>query len=329
MKDAMTENGAEETAPGSEPEADGESVDWGAGYRRLEGELTAFRAEFESLTEVATSEGETPDWVTRGRALLDRAERALENQKIEQGWHYLHAAGRLKFYGLDEDDLEKAARETLVEADNASLSWRADAIRERLAHADGSLREITVHNLRAARELLHEGYQREHRKREHLQAQFQYLKWGAVASILLFLLMSLLSVVEGIPSPFSPLTDMSSSSAEPVGFLVYVALAGMLGASLFGLRSLRTQPSSSSTPQHLTSRQATVARIVVGAGSALAVFFFLQSELLTINITGDPDQGPFLIAIAFVAGYSQRFVHTTIESVASAAETDDGDGGES
>lgn len=77
------------------------------------------------------------------------------------------------------------------------------------------------------------------------------------------------------------------------------------------------------TPQNLTGFQATIARLVVGAGSALAVFFFVRSELFTVGDGTGMAQGPFLIAVAFAAGYSQRLVHATVESVAGMAESEE------
>lgn len=307
-------------------EADGSERDGGdtTAYRRLRGELTAFRTEFERLiAETPGEEGE--GWHSHGRELLDQAEDALADGKIEQGWHYLHAAKRLELHGLEavygEDAKQGEAREILVEARNASLSWRSDAVEERLTAPGGSLRDdLTWADLRAARSLLHEGYQRVHLKRKHLQAQFWGLWLAAAVSLVAFLLVGIVSVeTEAVPGPF---VDVSSDGSVPAGFLVYVLLSGMLGASLFGLWSLRTRPTSTSTPQYLTGRQTAVARAVVGAGSALAVFFFLHAELLAINTGPEVNQGPLFLALAFVAGYSERFVHSTVETVASLSEAE-------
>lgn len=335
----------------------------GVGSLRLEGELTAFRAEFESLAEgVATGEGEH-GWIDRGLDLLDKADRALDDGKVEQGWYYLHAAKRLEVYGIEAvggtEALRGEARELLVEARNAPISWRADAVRERLANADGTVRDtLTGNDLRSAHELLHEGYQRVHMKRQHLQSQFRYLRLWAVITIVALVAVAIAGPASGLlpsplfefPAPGDPIADVAGggptdssnggtpanssdgsapgspggSLTGPAGFLVYVVLSGMLGGSLFGLRSLRKRPVSGSTPQYLTGRQVTVARIVVGAGSALAVFFFLRSGLLAVDIGTGVDQGPFLISVAFVAGYSERLVHATVESVASRAESEAG-----
>jgi hypothetical protein len=301
-----------------------------AGLQRLEGELAAFEADFESLVARVTTGDDPPDWASRGRALLGMTEKSLGNGRIEQGWQYLHAAKRFSFYGIEALDgggeaLRSEARQLLVEAENAGMAWRTAAIRERLSNDDGSLRQsLSADDLRAAQELLHDGYQRMHLKRQHLQAQFRHLQLCAALSIVLLLVVAVVSIVPDGPLDVvpSPLLNFSGTEAQHSVFLLYVVLAGILGGSLFGLRSLRRHAVSGSTPQYLTARRAAVARVIVGAGSAVAVFFFLRSELLTIGGATGTDSGPFLIAMGFVAGYSERLVHTTVESVADVRETD-------
>lgn len=309
----------------------------GIGYRRLEGEIDTARAEFESLVAESDVEQGDDNWIRRGRELLDDAEAALAARKVQQGWSYLHAAKRLSMYGIESvggnEAIRGEARTLLVEAENAPLSWRKEAIKNRIATADGTLREsLTATDLRAAQELLHDGYESVHRKRQYLQTQFRYLRIGASITLLIFLVVAVAGAVSGLlPTPFFEFGTGSSggstpaTAVDPVGFLVYVVLSGMLGATLFGLRSLRQQPVSTSTPQYLTGLQATVARMVVGAGSALAVFFFVRSEFLVVGSSTSLSQGSFLLAIAFVAGYSQRLVHTTVEAVAGMANSEPSD----
>lgn len=329
----MAENDDGEPSAGRGPRmAEGS----GSAYRRLEGELTTFRTKFDGLAAESETEGH---WVDRGRELLDAAEAALEAGNVERGWNYLHGAERLAAHGVEAVGgaaaLRGEARELLVEARSAPLGWRADAIRERIATPDGTPREdLTVLDLHSAKELLHEGYERVHRKRQHLQSQFATLRRAGVAIVLLFLAVAAVGAVwSALPTPLyafegnATVTTGGAGSTEPVGFLVYVVLSGMLGASLFGIRSLRKQPASSSTPQYLSGSQAAAARIVVGAGSALAVFLFLRAELLTVAMGAGTTAGPFLLAIAFVAGYSQRLVHATVESVANTAEPESGGDG--
>lgn len=310
------------------------------GYRRLEGELNTFRAEFESLIAQTDAEDGRDSWIERGQKLLEMADDALKQGNLQQGWSYYHAAKRLSIYGLkalDDAALRGEGHELLKEAENAPLGWRADAVRERIAKADGTLREdLSVSDLQSAHQLLHEGYESMHRKRRHLQSQFRYLRIGGLLTILAFLLVAIGGAGSGLlPSPFLEFQTHNTAGSTPgnpadlAWFLVYIVLAGLLGASLFGLRSLRQQPVSTSTPQYLSGFQASVARMVFGGGSALAVFFFARSELLTIDAGGGLTQGPFLIAIAFAAGYSQRFVHTTVEAVAGMAGSEPDTNGDS
>jgi hypothetical protein len=329
----MARNGAADTV--AERDSEGS-----AGERRLESELDMVRTEFEGLVAETSAEAENGPggWAEHGRELLDQAEAALRSGRIEQGWAYLHAAKRLSIEGLEAAEgasaLRGEARELLVRAENAPLSWRMAAIKRRLTDDDGSLREdLGAADLRSGYELLHEGYEGAHRKRRHLQTQFWYLWIGALLSIALFLVIAIGGTTAGLlPSPFFEFESGGASGSAPqvpASVLVYVVLSGMLGGALFGLWSLRRQPVSASTPQYLTGAQAAAARIVVGAGSALAVFFFVRAELLTIGSESSLYRGPFLIAVGFVAGYSQRLVHSTIESVAVVSDSGSSGGNES
>jgi hypothetical protein len=308
-----------------------------ARVNRLEAELTALQAELETL---AARTGTDDEWVARGRDLLTKADTALQEGNLDKAWAYLHTAERLRIHAINAVDGQEAlrteARELLLEAKHSPLAWRAEAVRERLTTADGSLRDVTDIDVSSAHQLLHEGYQRLQLKRHHLQTQVKYLKWWALAATLLFVLVGASSA--GIPALPSPLVDLSAdnstaatpaSPGSPALFTVYILLSGVLGASLFGLRSLRTQPSAANTPAYLTSGRTAAARVVVGAGSALAVFFFLRSGLLAIDMGSGIDQGAFLIALGFVAGYSQRIVHATVESIASTTESGATDAGSS
>jgi len=317
-----------ETGEGSTGDGSGTGVR--TGEIRLEGELEGFKSEFECYAAAAGGE---PCWAAECRELLADTEAALERGNIEQGWTYLHAARRLalsRFEGGDPEEIDAVARELLVEADNAGESWRTDAVRARLVGDDGALREnLSDDDLRAARKLLDEGYQRVHLKRHHLQRQLRYLRDIAIGSVVLLVVLALASTTASVGDgnadvlvhPFVNISasepgTSSTGAGVPAGFLLYVVLAGVLGAALFGIRSIRQQPTSASTPQHLGSRATALTRAAVGAGSALAVFFFLRSGLLTVNVGVQNNQAPFLLAVAFAAGYSQRLVHSTVETVA-------------
>lgn len=305
----------------------------GSGHVRLVGALTGYEAEFQCLADEAmrktgaTTEGDDeaakPCWVTKGEELFGKARSALDEGEIEKGWYYLHAAKRLEIYGIEAVDrkvgLQSKAREILAEAEDAPQSWRTEAVRRRLTDDDGSLRmELSDGDLRSARTLLDEGYERVHLKRKHLQAQFSQLRVLAVVTTVIFFALAWWGEVGGfVPSPF---LASDAITVETVGFSVYVLLAGVLGASLFGMRSLRRQPTSGRAPQHLTGGLITSARVVVGAISALFVFFFLRAGLLTVGVGSEVEQAQLFIALAFVAGYSERLVPRTVETVAGATE---------
>ncbi|MBB6647370.1 hypothetical protein [Halobellus ruber] len=306
------------------------------GKRRLEGRYTAFESEFEMLKRRADAQEDPPEWAGEIDGLLTTGRAAIEDEDLEYAWYCLHAAERLKLYAvaeLDDSDavLRREAAERLVETENLAPSWRSTAVTERLTGDDGSLRsDLSDADLRSAAELLHEGYHKIHSKRQHLQDQFSYLLFYGAISTALFAVVSLSSPhLPWLPSPFFDVAAAleGTSRASPVSFLLYVVLFGALGASVFGLYSVRKRPTSASAPQYLTSRRVALSRLTVGVASALAVFFFVRSGAIVINVGGGTGDGPFLLTLAFVAGYSERLVHTAVESIAETAEPGGSGGG--
>lgn len=111
--------------------------------------------------------------------------------------------------------------------------------------------------MQTASALLHEHHQGRHLKREHLQQQFNCQLWLGVFGLAIFL--ALLTLAEHtctMPLPFvgwtldatailhSPFADLSAGQTARNGFVVFIPLAGILGATLFGMRSLRKQARS-------------------------------------------------------------------------------------
>lgn len=306
------------------------------GKRQLEGKYTAFESEFEVLKRRANAQDDPPEWASEIDDLLTTGRTAIADGDLEYAWYCLHAAERLKLYAVAELDgsdniLRREAAERLVETENLAPSWRSTAVTERLTDDDGSLRsDLSDADLRSAAELLHEGYHKVHSKRQHLQDQFSYLLfYGATSAALVVVALLSSSRVPWLPSPFFDFAAALSgtSQASPVLFLLYVVLFGALGASVFGLYSVRKRPTSASAPQYLTSRRVALSRLTVGVASALAVFFFVRSGAIVVNVGGGTDDGPFLLTLAFAAGYSERLVHTAVESIAGTAEPDGSDGG--
>ncbi|SEG48282.1 hypothetical protein SAMN04488133_2338 [Halobellus limi] len=314
-------------------------------YIRLRSELTAARPEFEQLVEQTDAEGES--WVKHGRELLARAEANLRRGEIEEAWRALHTARRFEVYGLEalagqtatageRSELQIRARVVHEEALDELVGWRRRAVVDILCDEHEQLREgITGSELRAASRLLHEQYERVYLRRSERQREFNQLVLMGTLSGLALLVLTLADwsldaastaglaslLEEFLATPF----DASPGDVATPGFAVFMTVVGVMGASLFGIRTLRNQSLSTKIPQHINQLTVTSARGVIGAISALLFYFVLQTPLLTDGaiLADGVVSAPMMAVVAFAAGYTERMAPGVVAKVASITDTDD------
>ncbi|MFB6135292.1 MAG: hypothetical protein ABEJ04_00865 [Halobacteriaceae archaeon] len=312
-----------------------------AGDARLRGAYDTYAEEFEARTARADEVGVTEFfWRDEVLELLGMVEEALAEGRVDDGWHYLHAARRAEVYGLEAIDaadpeanaLEARASAVRSEALGELDGWRKRAV-EALLGRDQLDPNVTGEEVRKACELLHEQYERVHLKRHYLQQQFNQLFWLGLAGGFAFLVLSALpSFVSGSHGLLGPLvgfleppfglatgTATAQSSGPDVssgGFAVFVGLAGVVGASLFGMRSLRRQARSTHVAQRITGLTLTWTRGFLGAVSALVFYYLLQTPFVTVG----GNTAAVMLVVGFAAGYSERMVVRAVETVSGAVE---------
>jgi hypothetical protein len=307
-----------------------------AAYVRLRSELAAARPEFELLVERTGADGES--WAVYGRELLEMAETTLRRGGLEEAWRYLHAARRFEVYGLErlaasgDSDGERSeldVRAALVcgEALDNLDGWRRRAVVNLLCDETETVREdVTGAELRAASRILHEQYERVYLVRSERQRQFNQLAlMGTLSGLSLFVLTlvdSLWDDAGGLPGLLASVLETPFGSETVLtapGFAVFMTITGVMGASLFGMRSLRKQSLSTKIPQQINQLTVTSARGVVGAISALLFYFVLQTPLLQDNaiLAEGAITAPLMVVVAFAAGYTERMAPTAVAKVAS------------
>jgi len=111
-------------------------------------------------------------------------------------------------------------------------------------------------------------------------------------------------------------TPLSSWPAWDWKTLLAVLLFGVLGASFSATRKVSGESALSKVPEMWAARSTTVARTILGALPALALCAMLRSGLVQIT---QPDTAK-LLAFAFGAGFSERFVLKVLGSFDSGAE---------
>ena len=316
-------------------------------YARLSAELATARPEFELVVERSGSGDDS--WSVHGRSLLDAAEAKLRMGAIGEAWRHLHTARRLELYGLEKLDdargadgdkkrrfeLQLRAGVVREEALDALGGWRRRAVVDLLCDGDEKLRpDLGAAEVEAAMALLHEQYETIHMARTERQHQFnQLVLMGALSGLVLLVLTFLDWWWDPVPATrltgrvaaflVTPFGSGVVDTTAP-GLAVYMTVAGVMGASLFGIRSLRNRSLSTKTPQQVNLITVTSARGVIGAVSALLFFFVLQTSLVTSGtiLAAEVVTAPAMVVVGFAAGYTERLAPSVVAKIASITETD-------
>jgi hypothetical protein len=102
---------------------------------------------------------------------------------------------------------------------------------------------------------------------------------------------------------------------SPLSFdkLLAISLSGAFGAMVSAMYQL-SRLSDMKIPEVRLTKSITWGRLVIGAVSALFVYFILQSGIITLIKAGNEPLWPALV-LGFIAGFSERFVLKTVAEI--------------
>jgi hypothetical protein len=264
-------------------------------HRRLGGKLTAYRGQLAVIDDVTGSER-----TTTLAPLLDATEAALADNDVDQAWACFHAALEVELL-LDarahEGNLHTWAELLAAEVQKVDSAWRYEAATALLAPDTRN-----PHTLYHARRLIDEHYDNMWRQ---LRTFRRYL--AALASVSMLFVVGVV-VVDALGGPLLP--------AVGTAHLVAVVLFGGLGATVSA--ALSAGRDSKRNPEQLVDTWVGLARVAVGMAAALALVTFLHSGFVSVG----PPSPALALAVAFVAGFSDRLLVRTVGTV---VEPRDGD----
>ncbi len=94
-------------------------------------------------------------------------------------------------------------------------------------------------------------------------------------------------------------------------FLIGIILFGVMGGAFSAIMSLSRTSTNKRIPEQIVDSYVTLLRPALGAAGALVVYIFLATKFLNINVSS----GSSILAIAFVAGFSERLVVRGVRAV--------------
>lgn len=304
--------------------------------QRLMESLTCYALELEHLIEEA-EETKLKDraWATSAEELLEEAKLALKEGDEDRGWNCFLAAQRMELRGLHAINpaaLQLRGETLRDEALDKLQSWRKKRVQSivekaaapRLSPAKpsdsatgavgtpkpaaGERRALSLEEISEIAEILHHHFDNQAVKHRAQRKQLQWLVGIGLTVAGLWLV--LLSV-----SPYLRSQLGEGPETWVPRLTLAVMLFGLLGASLSGILSTFNDPGKINIPELLASFRVTLARLVVGLLSAVAVSVILTSGFLRIGKLDEKSTAVVLFA-ALVAGFSERLVINALKKAA-------------
>lgn len=275
---------------------------------RLEQTLPVLRAELLAQIECCRQAGDLPfkcNWDQHALHLLAQAAHAANQRNADLGWRLLKAANRFRFYGMDETAIKHQAAAVLREIidDRKGVNkWRKETIQAMLQNNQGEMNQpLNVEAVIEARRILDEHYDNDYAKLAILRDRLNLFNTVSLALIVGWLAVA----------PLLPL--LAPRVGGPRLLWLCVILAGILGAVISGFTaSFSGDSRRSRIPSEIAMTTITIARFFTAAVSSIAITIFLVSGILSFV---SPDF-PLVLAVAIVAGFSDRLLLGAIDRVA-------------
>lgn len=260
-------------------------------------------------------------WAQSASQFLDEADVCLKKWNIHQGWCLLKCAQRAMLRYPDDPDRVRLAAITLRQEASKVPGWRAQAIRALICESNGELIddlktreskpitpalcnrviEAIAHRDESANTIYHKIVLR----RRSLIQLFMILLFGV-------LICFILSLKKMLPEPFA---DPASVAA--------VIIFGILGAALSVGHGLLAADISANLPAQQIGSFIVWMRPWIGATAALIALAFVYANNTIELFHHISTAFPVIAVIAFVAGYSERFIVGAIEKVSKIVDSDE------
>jgi hypothetical protein len=250
---------------------------------------------------------------------LARAKRALQEFDLDSGWQSLHTAQSLEIWSYDDDEVLKARRVVYEEATKLS-GWRREAITKLVGSAfyeecdepdaaQDSQKEVRKYRKKDGGTLRRELYQATLVKNEDFNNL--YYKIGVRGRNLKIAFFTLSVIVVGLPFIWGwVLRNALGLQVTTVDWrrIVAIELTGIFGASFSVASSLTKSSVDEKIPQQMLGSVVTWMRPMMGAAAALVAYPLFKAGVLPAIISADPNSTLAAFVVAFVAGFSERFI---------------------
>jgi hypothetical protein len=278
-----------------------------ASAQRLLESLNSYSIELDYVTHLAQGKLPNSEWVATATASLNEAKKALKEGDEDRGWRCLLESQRMELQGwqvVNPAEFQVRSETIYHEALNKLKSWRKERVKG-ISLADQET--LSLEAVCEVTRILHEHFDNEAIKRRAAIKQMQLLV--CVALVVLLLWLALVFLLPEFRFDLKHVPQVGSAALTAT-----VMLFGTMGASLSGILSTSSDPGRVKIPDLFHSFRATLARLVVGALSALTSSVMLMSGFLNIGKM-DTTTG-VILSVALAAGFSERLVVSALSKAA-------------
>jgi hypothetical protein len=273
--------------------------------KRLKQELTVFHAEYCALRQAH----EPCEWTLYIDSLLSNCNNALKRGELGVAWHCFKDARRTSLYLLQNqrpEEVQSRAHAIRNEADKKLKdSWRGRTIKEYLPDpkCDQPPVVFEAEKVVMAARLLDGFHDNTYERLSIITSQLNILSTLILLVVLLWL---------GIaPTTLEDYSMVAGNQISPLIFWLTVILFGCMGAIFSGFVFTSRQGLREAIPDLQLSSSLTIARLSVACLSALITTIFLTSGIINLGQEGFE----WILALAFVSGFSEQFVLRTAQAL--------------
>ena len=282
-------------------------------YERLAGEILNVRVNFEhDARELELSCEKRPSWAICAERELQRADLHLGRWEIESGWDAVHAARR--FHLANPARRDRLAREAIAlrrEAEKVG-GWRGKTILDLLED-----RKVTSPDGQMDAEAILDALG--HRDHASQNTWFKItLRRRHLVS--LFVLAALLIAFCVILSALHALDPYLGKTAQ----VLMTVLFGTLGGVVSVARSMVAGDVAARIPAQQIGAFVVWMRPILGAAAALVVIASWKAAVDEGVLASVAAQPPTAAGLAFLAGFSERFLVGTLARLSRDADTEAG-----
>jgi len=289
---------------------------WSTEMRNLSSELVSLTDRLSLLHDEAEDRAIDIDrYLTMADRETNRAAEAHKRVDIVSFWRHFSEAKKWELVAIERlyrdstDDeyasnlLDSRAQDVLLQAADVLDDQQLRKVERGLSQSEP--RERYYRDIVSSIHLIHRqhiNHYLERRRNWVLESQLQFfMSVIALCLVLLFYVWLEFFGEAGV------VTDELFS----IEFIFTVVLFGAMGAAVSSLSTLSKVLERSRVPERVGSVRLAVARVVLGAASALILYTFVFAEIVNVFVISASS----LLAIAFVSGFSERLLVRTVQRV--------------